>query len=173
MQLKQSYDRVKHIREQSGWGWNYKKNLPRVKDDVWNKYVKVSDIALSYAIVVHIYAQAHPKAKQWCTKPFPFYDNMAELVEGSRASGTRKYRPKKPTDKETPGQSPILIDPILIAESISQGKLYSDSASDSEVCSLSSAPSTYLHISRMMLARTKTKIIPTQTTNPKERRRVL
>jgi len=70
MQLKQSYDRVKHIRKQSGWGWNNKKNLPKVSDETWDTYVKVSDISLSYMITLRIYLQAHPKSKQWCTKPF-------------------------------------------------------------------------------------------------------
>ena len=44
MQLKQIYNRVKHIYEQSGWEWSHKRNLPKVKDEVWNNYLKVSDI---------------------------------------------------------------------------------------------------------------------------------
>ena len=41
MQLKQTYDRVKDIRGQSGWGWSQKRNLPKVPDHVWENYLKV------------------------------------------------------------------------------------------------------------------------------------
>jgi hypothetical protein len=167
MQLKQSYDRVKNIREQSGWGWNHKKNLPIVEDDIWNKYLKVRDILLIDVIAIHMYSQSHPKSKQWRTKPFPLYDEMADLVDGSRASGKRKYRPKKRGEEETPRPSSIPIDPVLLVESINQGKLYSDIDSDSDVRSLSLALSHYLSISRMILPRTHMKIRPTRTTNPK------
>jgi len=115
-----------------------------------------------------MHTQKHPKAKQWHTRPFHLFDDMAELTEGSHALGEKKYRPKKPTDEEMPELSSILIDPVLLAESISQARLYSDIDSDTEVHSLSLAPSNiYMCIARAMLARTQTKI-PTQTTNPKE-----
>ena len=42
MQLKQTYDRVKDICGQSGWGWSNKRNLSKVKDYVWDNYLKVS-----------------------------------------------------------------------------------------------------------------------------------
>jgi len=113
-------------------------------------------------------AQKHPKAKQWHTRPFHLFDNMAELTEGLCALGEKKYRPKKPTDEETPELLSMTIDPILLAESISQARLYSDIDSDTEVHSLSLAQSNiYLCIARVMLARMQTKIL-TQTMNPKE-----
>jgi len=166
MQLKQSYDRVKHICKQSGWGWNHKKNLPKVGDETWNNYVKVSNIPFSYMIMMRIYSQAHPKSKQWCTKPFPLYFEMAELVHGSHASGERKYIPGR---EETPVSCSIPIDTILLEESMKQGKLSSDTDSDSgsDICTtfLILASFHYQCTSRAMPPRTKTR--PIVTTNPK------
>ena len=51
-QLKQTFDIVKGIKTQSGWGWNEIKNVTRVSDDVWDNYVKVSVISLSSLIVM-------------------------------------------------------------------------------------------------------------------------
>jgi hypothetical protein len=97
---------------------------------------------------------------------------MANLINGLCISGKRKYRPKKRGEKETPRPSSIPIDPILLMESISQGKLYSDIASDN-ICSLSLALSHYLSISRIILLRIHTKIRLTWTMNPKREIRVL
>ena len=144
-----------------------------LNNDVWDKYLKVRDVLLSDVIVMHMYPQSRPKLKQWRTKPFPLYDEMADLVDGSRASGKRKYKPKKKREEETPGPSSIPIDPVLLAESISQGKLYSDIDSDSDVRSPSLALFHYPCISRAILPRTHTKIRPTQTTNPKGEIRAL
>jgi hypothetical protein len=55
-QLKQIYDIVKDIKTQLGWGWNHKKNITKVKDHVWSKYLKVDDVSLSdvMMIMMHI-----------------------------------------------------------------------------------------------------------------------
>jgi len=173
MQLKQSYDRVKGIRDQSGWGWNHKKNLPRVEDDVWDKYIKVSKISLCDVIVMHICSQSHPKSRPWHTKPFPLYDEMADLVDGLRASGKMKYKPANRREEETPGASSIPIDPVLLVESTRQERLYLDTDSDNDVCSMSLALSHYLYISSAILPRAHMMIMPTQTPNPKRGTRVL
>jgi len=55
---------------------------------------------------------------------------MAELVNGSCASGKRKFVPGR---EATPGSPSIPIDPILLEESMRQGKLGSDTDSDSNV----------------------------------------
>jgi len=165
MQLKQSYDRVKHICEQSGWGWNNKKNLPKVSDETWDSYVKVSNISLSHMITLCIYLQAHPKSKQWHTKPFPLYYEMAELVNRSHTSGERKFVPGR---EATPGSPSIPIDPILLKESMRQGKLGSDTDSDSNVSTTFPilAPSYCRSISRAMPPRTQIKTRPIPTMNP-------
>jgi len=162
MQLKQSCDRVKYIHEQSGWGWNNKKNLPKVSNETRDSYVKVSDILLSHMIMLHIYLQAHPKSKQWHTKPFPLYYKMAELVNRSHASGKWKFVPGR---KATPGSPSIQIDPILLEKLIRQGKLGSDTDSDNDVSTMFPilAPSHCQSISRAMPPRTQMKIRPILT----------
>ncbi len=42
LQLKQEYVIFKHIRSQSGWGWDNEKGTPDVSDDVWKEFKKVS-----------------------------------------------------------------------------------------------------------------------------------
>jgi len=92
---------------------------------------------------------------------------MADLVDGSRASGKRKYRPKK-RQEETP-EPYIPIDPILLAESSKQEKAL-DAGSDSDVCFMSLALSLHLYTFRAILPRTLMKTRPTQMTTPKETR---
>ena len=92
-------------------------------------------------IYTHIYSQSHPKSKPWHTKPFPLYDNIAELVDGMHASGEKWAKIKKKKGEEEPGLSSIPIDPVLLAESISQEKLYSDIDSVCDLSSLSLASS--------------------------------
>ena len=61
---------------------------------------------------------------------------MAELVNDLCASGKRTYKPGK-AQEVTDKQASIPIDPILLAESITQQKLYLlDMDSDSDVHSL-------------------------------------
>lgn len=37
--------------------------------------------------------QAHPTLKKWRTTPFPLFDEMADLVEGTYATGAGVFRP--------------------------------------------------------------------------------
>ena len=115
----------------------------------------------------HIFSQSHPKAKPWHTKPFPLYNEMADLVDGSCALGKRKYRPKK-RQEETPKLS-ILINPIFLTESSKQEKVL-DAGSDSNICFMSLALSLHLYTFRAILPRTLMKTRPTQMTTPKETR---
>jgi hypothetical protein len=93
---------------------------------------------------------------------------MAELVDDTRASGKRKFKPKR-TGEVTPepGSSSIPIDPVLLAESMTQEKLYSDTDSDSDVRSLSLALHLYQYSSRMMLPMPMIRVT-TQTTTQKK-----
>ena len=94
---------------------------------------------------------------------------MADLVDGSRASGKRKYRPKKRQElEETPGPS-IPIDPVLLTEE----RRYLDTDLDSDVCFTSLALSHYLYIFRVIPPRTDAKTGSMQITSPKEEIRAL
>ena len=61
------------------------------------------------------------------------YDEMAELMEGTCILGERKYWPMNKMKEATPGPSSILIDPVLLVESVGHKKLYSDIDSDGDV----------------------------------------
>ena len=116
-----------------------------------------------------MYSQSHPKSKPWCTKPFSLYNEMAHLVDGSRASGKRKYRPKKRQELEETPRPSILIDPILLAEE----RRYLDTDLDSDVHLMSLALSHYLYIFRVIPPRTDMKTGLIQITSPKEEIRAL
>lgn len=40
--------------------------------------------------------QAHPNAKKWRKTPFPLFDDMAGLVDGTVATGEGAYHPGQP-----------------------------------------------------------------------------
>ncbi|KAH9988184.1 hypothetical protein BJV77DRAFT_910226, partial [Russula vinacea] len=61
--LKKEYEIVKDIRNQSGWGWDNTTNLPEVPQPVWDDYIV-----------------SHPGAKPYRKKPFPLFDDIADLV---------------------------------------------------------------------------------------------
>ncbi|KAG6834959.1 hypothetical protein H0H93_006081 [Arthromyces matolae] len=74
--LKKDYKEVKAIRELSGFGWDDDNHLATAADDVWESYI-----------------QAHPKQKKWRKTSFPLYKEMADLVEGTYATGKGVVRP--------------------------------------------------------------------------------
>jgi hypothetical protein len=48
-QLKQEYAILKIMRDRTGWGWNNTTNTPEVSDEVWDAYIEVSQLRLSYS----------------------------------------------------------------------------------------------------------------------------
>ena len=83
------------MRGRSGWGWNHQTLLPNIPHDVWETYITVS--LLHFFIYLFKLSnapsiQSHPKAKPYRTKPFPLFDDMAELVGLTRATGHGSYR---------------------------------------------------------------------------------
>ncbi|KDQ13310.1 hypothetical protein BOTBODRAFT_45272 [Botryobasidium botryosum FD-172 SS1] len=69
--LKDEYRVVKTLREQSGFSWDEDVQIVTAPDDVWDYYLA-----------------ANSKAKLYCKKPFPFYDEITILVEGILAMGS-------------------------------------------------------------------------------------
>ena len=92
---------------------------------------------------------------------------MADLVEGLRTMGKKKYRPRK-MQEETPEPS-IPIDPVLLAESSRQEKQVGLD-SDSDVIPMSLALYQCQYTFRVIFPRTLMKTRPTQMTTPKETR---
>jgi hypothetical protein len=65
------------MKEQSGWAWNPITRLPNVDVEVMNDYIEVSDMLFLNLFRHLIFSQAHPKSKQYFTKPFPMYNMRA------------------------------------------------------------------------------------------------
>ncbi|KAF8240205.1 hypothetical protein L208DRAFT_1162019, partial [Tricholoma matsutake] len=65
-QLKKEYWEVKIICDKSRFGWNAEKSLATAEDNVWEKLIEL---------------------QKWKTTSFPLYDEMADLVKGTYATG--------------------------------------------------------------------------------------
>ncbi|KAG6826692.1 hypothetical protein H0H87_006689 [Tephrocybe sp. NHM501043] len=88
--LKKEYKEVKQLKEHSGFGWDDEKGLVTAEDDVWERYL-----------------EAHPDLKKWRKNSFLLFDEIAELVEGSYATG-----------QGLPDNEEDLIDPLLQSAAI-------------------------------------------------------
>ncbi|KAJ6574519.1 hypothetical protein B0H19DRAFT_1230425 [Mycena capillaripes] len=82
------------FRAMSGWGWNAEKHTIEVEDNVWAEYV-----------------EKNPKLKKYRFKAYPFYDDMADLVDGGFATGDNAFIPGQ--NDEDPG---FPLDPALRGE---------------------------------------------------------
>ncbi|KAH9059520.1 Myb/SANT-like DNA-binding domain-containing protein [Lactarius vividus] len=101
--IKQEFETVKELRGLSGFGWDDAKKTVTATDDVWEAY---------------LVPESHKKARPFHNKKrFPLYDNIAELVDGTRATGANAVR-----FGQTPGSSrtqtpSFAIDPVLLDQS--------------------------------------------------------
>ncbi|RHY10142.1 hypothetical protein DYB36_006956 [Aphanomyces astaci] len=88
--LKRDYKDVKYLRDNSGFGWNSELQLPTAPDDVWASVIKV-DI-----LMIHVQSnlsQANPNCKRFRSAPFPLFETLAMLLEGSYADGRFAFMP--------------------------------------------------------------------------------
>ncbi|KAF8065310.1 hypothetical protein FPV67DRAFT_1671582 [Lyophyllum atratum] len=90
--LKANFAIVKSLKEKSGWGWDDEKKIIVVSDDVWQEFLKVK-----------------PKLDQWRTKPFPIYDDMADLIDGAMATGENSFVPGQASTAQdlSPALTPV------------------------------------------------------------------
>ncbi|TFK38274.1 hypothetical protein BDQ12DRAFT_723607 [Crucibulum laeve] len=96
--LKKEYCEVKNLCELSGFGWDNIQNLVTANNNVWDSLLTV-----------------HPKLKKWCTISFPLFDEMADLIEGTYATGAGVYLPSHdftPSDDDSDREEDA-IDPFL------------------------------------------------------------
>jgi hypothetical protein len=56
--------------------------------------------------------QAHPKQKKWCKTAFPLFDDIADLIEGTYATGKGVVQPGEPTSDSSKDKDDN-IDPTL------------------------------------------------------------
>ena len=118
--MKKDYDIVKHMKEQSGWGWSSSSLLPDVDEDAREKYIAVSISYLYFLRDLMISLQQYPESKMFFSKPFPLYEGIADLLGDSRAIGSVSYDPRLSTealqmdaDTQNPSIPHIAIDPVL------------------------------------------------------------
>jgi hypothetical protein len=116
---------VKGMKEQSGWAWNPITRLPNVDVEVMNDYIEVSDMLFLNLFRRLIFSQAHPKSKQYFTKPFPMYDDISDLLGDTRATGFASSDGRQnakasqaPSLSPAPTPSSFAIDPELEAISL-------------------------------------------------------
>ncbi|TFK38275.1 hypothetical protein BDQ12DRAFT_583061, partial [Crucibulum laeve] len=74
--LKKEYCEVKRLCELSGFGWDSSLDQVTADNDVWDQLLV-----------------AHPELKKWCKLSFPLFDEMADLIEGTYATGSEVYHP--------------------------------------------------------------------------------
>ncbi|KAJ6552892.1 hypothetical protein B0H19DRAFT_879593, partial [Mycena capillaripes] len=65
-----SFNEVRELWALSGFGWDEGLKLVTASDDVWDAYLG-----------------KHENAKKWRKKPFPLYDDILFLVDGTVAMG--------------------------------------------------------------------------------------
>ncbi|KAH9017190.1 hypothetical protein EDB85DRAFT_2155395 [Lactarius pseudohatsudake] len=109
--LKQEYETVKELRNVSGFGWDPVKHCVIAEHTVWQEYIK-----------------KNPKAKPFCNKGFPLFDEIGDLIDRTRATGQFAFRggqsPSPSHTRATTPTSPLfdpVIDPSLMWESWDNG----------------------------------------------------
>ncbi|KAH9013586.1 hypothetical protein EDB84DRAFT_1568586 [Lactarius hengduanensis] len=106
--LKQEYDTVKELRKLSGFGWDPAKKCVTASLDVWTDYCK-----------------KHPKAGPFRKKGFPFFDEIGDLIDGTRATGEFAFRGgqsagpshtrhSSASPTPPPNNDSFAIDPVLL-----------------------------------------------------------
>src|SRR6267142_293031 len=115
------------MREQSGWEWSTITMLPNIPVDVMNNYIEVSDNLFPSIFRHLIWLQAHPKLKQYFTRAFPMYDDIADLLgdvcasrfvsnDGRKKPGTSQANPEPsqaPPLTQASAATSFVIDPLL------------------------------------------------------------
>jgi hypothetical protein len=100
------------MKEQSGWAWNTITMLPKVSVQVMKDYVEVSNNLLPNMFIPLILLQAYPKSKQYFTKPFPIYDDIADLLGNTHttsfATNNRRQKPEASLPIQESSQTPAL-----------------------------------------------------------------
>ncbi|KAL6660645.1 hypothetical protein ACP70R_001680 [Stipagrostis hirtigluma subsp. patula] len=90
-ELKGSYKAIRDARKQSGAGWNENMCMIIAEPDLWKKLV-----------------DDNSKLKKFRTKPFPLFNYLATLYEGSIATGDLNF-----TSTEAPQQPTLRTEPVV------------------------------------------------------------
>ncbi|XP_062191281.1 uncharacterized protein LOC133895107 [Phragmites australis] len=91
-ELKASYKSIRDAKKQSGTGWDDSMGMIIAEPKIWDKIIK-----------------DHPKVRKFRQKPFPLFNYLASLYEGSIATGDLNFisteRVKPPNERSTSEQS--------------------------------------------------------------------
>jgi hypothetical protein len=88
--LKQEFNIVKQLCGLSGFGWDDERKIVMTSPEVWDRYLKVSLPSLLFHVNL-IPSQKHLKAKPWCRKAFPLYNDILDLIDGTRVTGDSAF----------------------------------------------------------------------------------
>ena len=97
-QLKLEYDVVKELRGLSGFGWDTMLSTVQADPDEWTAYIKVrSGGTRIHRSITHICSQnlSASKVKTVKTfhrKPFPLFDAIRDLIDGTCATGRGAFQ---------------------------------------------------------------------------------
>ena len=96
-ELKQEFDIVKKLRGLSGFGWDDADQKVIASDDVWEDYLKVKVSTMFTELTQYAYnaaynPQEHQQHQKFQHKKFPLFDEIANLVDGTRATGANVFR---------------------------------------------------------------------------------
>lgn len=82
------------MRNQFRWEWDYEKNALEVSDEVWDAYIKVRPL---YTMRLYLSLCSLQKvsnqtmAKPFRKKGFPLFDDIAELIGATHATGQNAF----------------------------------------------------------------------------------
>src|SRR5882724_6901422 len=101
LQLKAEYKTVRTLCGLSGFGWDEGLQMMTAPLQVWESYIQVMWVSSYVSFLLTIsYAQSHPKAKKFMTKPFPLYNDLVELCDAVIATGAGAFRGTGDTSTE-------------------------------------------------------------------------
>ena len=124
LQLKREYDIFKELHSLSGFGWDEATQRFKANKNVWDEYIKVCLTRIYAGLLTCPFLQSHPRAAPFRNKGFPLFDEIGNLIDGTRATGEFAFRAgQSPGPSKTRHSSPATppgddfdsrIDPALL-----------------------------------------------------------
>ena len=100
-QLKKAYAVCRRLQSLSGFGWSPYTgcDIENLNKKAWEDWVAIS-VRFHYSffassVLKLLLSQSNAPARAYKTKPFPNWDRMVELVEGSAATGIDSFNPTR------------------------------------------------------------------------------
>lgn len=84
----------------SGFDWDSERNVVLIHDSAWTDCVKVNaymHVSHPYIVDIYLLIQQNPRVVDYRYRPFPYYDNLVELFEGTYATGEYELASNEPS----------------------------------------------------------------------------